>query len=53
VFRTVPLTVFEWLLVLSISISVILVVEIDKGIRRRFGQTQNREGIVRDFFGTQ
>jgi potassium/sodium efflux P-type ATPase len=46
VFRTVPLTVFEWLLVLSISISVILVVEIDKGIRRRFGQTHNREGIV-------
>jgi Ca2+-transporting ATPase len=46
VFRTVPLTVFEWLLVLSISISVILVVEIDKGIRRRFSQTHNREGIV-------
>jgi magnesium-transporting ATPase (P-type) len=37
VFRTVPLTSFEWLLVLGISLSVILVVEIDKAIRRRFG----------------
>jgi Ca2+-transporting ATPase len=40
VFRTVPLTPFEWLLLLGISLSVILVVEIDKLIRRKFGQLQ-------------
>jgi potassium/sodium efflux P-type ATPase len=47
VFRTVPLTVLEWLLVLGVSLSVILVVEIDKGLRRRFGLAQGskREGL--------
>jgi magnesium-transporting ATPase (P-type) len=47
VFRTVPLSPFEWLLVLGISLNVILVVEIDKWIRRRFGlaQGRNREGL--------
>lgn len=45
VFRTVPLSPFEWLLVLGISLSVILVVEIDKAIRRRFGQPQSRPGL--------
>jgi magnesium-transporting ATPase (P-type) len=43
VFRTVPLTAFEWLLLLGISLSVILVVEIDKAIRRWLGQ---RPGYV-------
>jgi Ca2+-transporting ATPase len=45
VFRTVPLTAFEWLLVLGISLSVILVVEMDKGIRRRFGQLRGRTRV--------
>ncbi|MEJ2226135.1 MAG: cation transporting ATPase C-terminal domain-containing protein, partial [Syntrophobacterales bacterium] len=40
VFRTVPLTPFEWVLLLGISLSVILVVEVDKLIRRKFGRTQ-------------
>jgi hypothetical protein len=37
----------EWLLVLGVSLSVILVVEIDKGLRRRFGLAQGskREGL--------
>ena len=39
VFRTVPLSAFDWLLVLGISSSVIVVVEIDKAIRRRFGRS--------------
>jgi len=42
VFRTVPLSAFDWLLVLGISSSVIVVVEIDKAIRRRFGRARNQ-----------
>jgi len=44
VFRTVPLTPFEWLLLLGLSLSVILVVEIDKLIRRKFGRPQGHTG---------
>jgi len=44
VFRTVPLSPFEWFLVLGISLSVILVVEIDKAIRRRLGQAPGKLG---------
>ncbi|MEJ2071431.1 MAG: cation transporting ATPase C-terminal domain-containing protein, partial [Syntrophobacterales bacterium] len=43
VFRTVPLTPFEWVLVIGISSSVILVVEMDKWLRRWFG---HRQGYV-------
>ncbi len=39
VFRTVPLNAYEWLLILGLSSSVILVVEIDKWLRRRFGRS--------------
>ena len=46
IFRTVPLTPFEWLLLLGISLSVILVVEIDKLIRRKFGRTQGHTGMA-------
>jgi Ca2+-transporting ATPase len=35
IFRTVPLTGIEWLRVLSVSVTVVLVVEIDKWLRRR------------------
>ncbi|MDI6854107.1 MAG: HAD-IC family P-type ATPase [Deltaproteobacteria bacterium] len=34
VFRTGPLTLYDWALILGISVSVILVVEIDKALRR-------------------
>jgi Ca2+-transporting ATPase len=37
IFRTVPLTGVEWLRVLGVSVTVVLVVEIDKWLRRRSG----------------
>lgn len=36
IFRTEPLTPGEWLIILGISLSVIIVVELDKWVRRRF-----------------
>jgi len=35
IFRTAPLSVFDWVLLLGISVTVVLVVEIDKMVRRR------------------
>ena len=40
IFRTVPLTGTEWLRVLSVSVTVVLVVEIDKWLRRRSGAAE-------------
>ena len=37
VFRTTPLSLPDWMLVLAVSASVIFVVEIDKALRRRYG----------------
>ncbi|PKN13598.1 MAG: ATPase [Deltaproteobacteria bacterium HGW-Deltaproteobacteria-4] len=41
IFRTVPLTGIEWLRVLGVSVTVVLVVEIDKWLRRRNSAQQN------------
>ncbi|MDH4232189.1 MAG: HAD-IC family P-type ATPase [Nitrospirota bacterium] len=38
VFRTVPLAIPEWIEILSVSVSVIIAVEIDKFVRRRHAQ---------------
>ena len=35
VFRTVPLTAPEWLRIIAASLTVVVVVEIDKWLRRR------------------
>jgi Ca2+-transporting ATPase len=35
VFRTVPLTAGEWLRILAVSATVLVVVELDKWLRRR------------------
>lgn len=38
VFRTVPLTAAEWGTILAVSVSVVVVVELDKWLRRRWHQ---------------
>jgi Ca2+-transporting ATPase len=41
IFRTEPITMSEWLQILMVSATVVLVVEIDKWIRRRTHRKQN------------
>ena len=41
IFRTEPITMSEWLQILMVSATVVLVVEIDKWIRRRAHRKQN------------